>query len=202
MWTLKRDFLAPPWSASREEDLLDKTVKLVSISNFAEDMYKHGDNSTGFRSTRSYNDPAFCEGHSSMKDIFSFLEIFFWCAQDFYFLSRRKAWQGRRLQCRRTRKTKREEQHTVSVGLTTRSKWFPFRVFTEIFILDFVQSSAAAAMARPRRKKNNPFPPTSFFFLVLVSLWLPCTHSPPPPPRHSYPSFGCVAAAAALPLRW
>jgi len=158
-------------------------------------MYKHGDNSTGFRNTRSYNDPAFREGHSSMKDIFSFLEII-WCAQDFYFLSRRKAWQGRRLQCRRTRKTKREEQHTVSVGLTTRSKWFPFRVFTEIFILDSVQSSAAAAMARPRRKKNNPFPPTSFFFLVLVSLWLPCTaHSPPPPPRHSYSSL-----AVSLPL--
>ncbi len=100
---------------------------------------------------------------------------------------------------------KREEQHTVSVGLTTRSKWFPFRVFTEIFILDFVQSSAAAAMARPRRnKKKQPFfPPTSFFFLVLVSLWLPCTaHSPTPPPQHSYPLFGCGAAAAALPLRW
>jgi hypothetical protein len=99
---------------------------------------------------------------------------------------------------------KREEQQTVSVGLTTRSKWFPFRVFTEIFILDFVQSSAAAAMARPRRRTKQPFfPPTSFFVLVLVSLWLPCTaHSPPPPPQHSYPSFGCVAAAAALPLRW
>ncbi len=107
------------------------------------------------------------------KNFFFFLEIFC-CAQDIYFLSRRKAWQGRRWQCRRTRKTKAEEQHTVSVGLTTRSKWFPFRVFTEIFILDFVQSSAAAAMARPRWKKNNPFPPTSFF-LVLASLWLPCT---------------------------
>ncbi len=133
------------------------------------------------------------------KTFFSFLEIF-WCAQDFYFLSRRKAWQGRRLQCRRTRKTKRKEQHTVSVGLTTRSKWFPFRVFTEIFILDIVQSSAATAMARPRRnkKKQDPFPPTSFFFLVLACLWLPCTaHSPPPPPpRHSYP----LSLAVPLPL--
>jgi len=114
-----------------------------------------------------------------------------------------KAWQRRRLQCRRTRKTKRDEQHTVSVGLTTRSKWFPFRVFTEIFILDIVQNSAATAMARPRRKKKNKtlFPPTSFFFLVLACLWLPCTaHSPPRPPPTTLlpPSLAVVAAALLL----
>jgi hypothetical protein len=160
-------------------------------------MYKHGDNSTGFRNTRSYNDPAFCEGHSSsMKDIFFIPWNLLMCSRFYTSYQVGKAWQRRRLQCRRTRKTKRDEQHTVSVGLTTRSKWFPFRVFTEIFILDIVQSSAATAMARPRRKKKNKtlFPPTSFFFLVLACLWLPCTaHSPPPLPPHDTPTplFGC-----------
>jgi hypothetical protein len=65
---------------------------------------------------------------------------------------------------------KREEQHTVSVGLTTRSKWFPFRVFTEIFILDFVTKLRRRSYGEAEKKEKQPF---SSDFLLLSSSRFP-----------------------------